>query len=176
MKKIFFLIICTILCFTQCSMRNKQNYEVCKANCNVDCGSCDSNIFSCKHDCYKKFCRVECFDRHNRSCKSCLERAQNRNERANCLDSEACTKRHDCLNECDFIYKVSTGNSTLPNHPELVEGCSECLCFNNVTNEFLGKVNSKRNHACLECNSNCKDAYKKFDRVDGVRGVCKTNE
>src|SRR3990167_11064480 len=100
MKKIIFLIICTILSFTQCSMRNKKNLDVCKANCNLGCDDCDTNIFNCRHDCYKKFCRTECFEKHNKSCKLCLERAQNRDERANCLNSDSCKERHNCLNEC----------------------------------------------------------------------------
>jgi hypothetical protein len=165
MKKLIFFGICIIFTFVQSDRTSKRKYETCKANCSVGCG-CGLEGFNCEHKCYKTYCRSNCFELHNKACKACFKSSTNK---ADCFNSPACKKRKECLDVCDFIYDTSTEKNE--NNKE-GQSCSECFCFNNLTKEFLGKIKNNTNK-CLECNSSCKNAYKKFENLGGVKGVCR---
>ena len=170
MKKLFFLLICIIFAFAQSNQTSRRKYEVCKANCDADCG-CGLAGFNCEHDCYRHFCRTECFEKHNKACKACFEKSQNKK---GCFDSPACKGRKECLDECEFVHGVSTKNLSGESNYSNSEYCSECYCFKGKTKEFLGKLKNPKN-VCLECDLNCKNAYKKL-KVFDIQGICRNLE
>lgn len=167
MKKLYFLNLLVISSLIA-KPKKLEEYNACKAQCVADvidnsneCHIDLSKANVCRSDCQNRYCRANCYEKHQNDCKKSNEckKAEKciNSKKSDCKEevracAEKCESRKACLEECNNVQDLLLDEE---------DSCSiksdTCYCYKD--GEMIGSFKNSDK----PCDQTCNQKFKKYE-------------